>query len=222
MTFIPFDIKCYNKLYDKFQYLFETELINEICKHGRLKQFKEGETLIDIGTLITHMPLVIQGSIKVMTEDEQGDELLLYFLEYGETCAVTLNCCTRAKKSSIRAIAETDGEVLFIPVQKMEDWMVSYKSWRAFVLDSFNERLNEMLGAIDSLVFRSLEERLKKYLHDKAWVNKTGILQVSHAEIAHDLHTSRVVISRLMKRLEQEEFIKQSRNRVVVSEFAPD
>lgn len=221
MDFIPFDIKCYNKLHSKFQYLFEPELINEICANGQLKVFKEGDELMDIGTIISHMPLVISGSIKIMTEDKNGDELLLYYLELGDTCAVTLNCCTKKAKSTIRAITEEDSEILFVPVEKMEEWMVKFKSWRSFVLDSYNIRLTEMVEAIDNLVFNSMEERLIKYLRDKCWINKTHVLNITHQDIARDLHSSRVVISRLMKKIERENLIKQARNKIEYLEFAP-
>jgi CRP/FNR family transcriptional regulator len=214
MDFMPFDIKCYNKLFEKFQYLFEPELINEICQQGKLKTFDSDYMLIDIGDLITMMPLVISGSIKIMTEDQEGDELLLYYLELGDTCAVTLSCCTKKTKSTIRAISETKTEILFIPVEKMEEWMIKYKSWRAYVLDSYNIRLNEMLAAIDNIVFNSMEDRLKKYLDDKAWIAKSETIHVSHYEIAQDLHSSRVVISRLMKKLENQGIIKQNRNKI--------
>lgn len=216
MTFIPFDIKCYNKLYERFQYLFEEDLINEICKNGQARSFKAESLLIDIGDTITDMPLVISGSIKIMTEDEDENELLLYYLELGDTCAVTMNCCTKKTKSTIRAITETDTEILFVPVEKMDEWMVKYKSWRTYVLDSYNSRLNEMLSALDNIVFHSMEDRIKKYVLDKAWVTKTKDLKISHADIANDLHTSRVVVSRIMKKLESNGIIKQSRGSIQV------
>ncbi|MDF1697112.1 MAG: Crp/Fnr family transcriptional regulator [Saprospiraceae bacterium] len=219
MDFIPFDIKCYSKLEERFQTIFEPKLINEICQDGNLRIFKPNETLIDIGMLITHMPLLISGSIKILTEDEKGDELLLYFLELGETCAVTLNCCTRKAKSTIRAITETDCEILFVPVEKMEHWMIKYKSWRAYVLDSYNERLNEMVKAIDNIVFHSLEHRIKTYLKDKAWMAKSAILHISHQDIANDLYSSRVAVSRIMKKLESENFIEQQRNKIIIVEY---
>ncbi len=219
MNFIPFDITCYNHLYEKFSYLFEDELINEICANGKLRNFKEDEVLVDIGDVITHMPLVVSGSIKIMTEDKEGAELLLYYLELGDTCAVTLNCCTSAAKSTVRATAETNAEVLFVPVGLMEQWMVKYKSWRSFVLESYNSRLNEMISAIDNIVFNSLEQRLEKYLRDKAWITKCATLDISHQEIANDLHSSRVVISRLMKKLEKNNLITQSRHKVNFLEF---
>lgn len=220
MEFIPFDVTCYNKLYEKFQYLFEPELINEICAKGELKNFKENTTIMDVGTVITHMPLVISGSVKIFTEDKNGQELLLYYLELGDTCAVTLNCCTRAAKSTIIAITEEPSELLFVPVEMMEEWMVRYKSWRAFVLDSYNVRLNEMVDALDNIVFNSMEERLIKYLRDKAWVTKKSTLNISHNSIANDMHSSRVGISRLMKKLENDGVIKQSRNAVEFLEFS--
>ncbi len=221
MSFIPFDIKCYDKLYDRFQYLFEPELINEICQNGNLRKYKADSELIEIGSIITHMPFVISGSIKVLTEDKEGNELLLYYLELGDTCAVTLNCCTKKAKSTIKAITETDAELLFIPVEKMEAWMIKYSSWRSYVLDSYNDRLNEMVAAIDNIVFNSLEQRLTTYLREKAWIAKSETLILSHKDIANDLHSSRVVISRLMKKLENEKIIKQSRNKVVIVEFLP-
>jgi len=219
LDFIPFDIKCYTKLEERFQSLFEPKLINEICQNGNLRLYKPDEVIVDIGMLITHMPLVISGSIKILTEDDKGDELLLYYLELGETCAVTLNCCTRKTKSTVRAITETEAEILFVPVEKMEEWMIKYKSWRTYVLDSYNERLNEMVNAIDNIVFNSLEERLRRYIKDKAWMAKSAILHISHQDIANDLYSSRVAISRLMKKLETENFIEQQRNKIIVVEY---
>ena len=214
MNFIPSNSQCFDKLISKFEYLFEKELLDEICQFGVSKTFKADEMLMDIGDTISHMPIILSGSVKVMTEDKKGDELLLYYLEFGDTCAVTLNCCTRKSKSTIRAISESDVELIFVPIEKMEEWMVKYSSWRNYVLESYNSRLNEMLLAIDNLVFNSMEERLQKYLKDKVFVTKSKILNISHLEIANDLHSSRVVISRLMKKLETVGLIKQTRNKV--------
>lgn len=210
---------CYNMLMDKFQYIFEPELINELCKSGVVKTYKEGSTLMDIGQVLTHMPLVISGSVKVLKEDKEGNELLLYYLEYGDTCAVTMSCCTKPSKSAIKAITESDAEILFIPIEKMEEWMVKYKSWRGFVLDSYNIRMNEMLDAIDNLAFNNMEERLYKYLREKVMITKESKIHITHFQIANELNSSRVVISRLMKKLENEGLVIQHRNYVEVKEF---
>ncbi|MBK6498928.1 MAG: Crp/Fnr family transcriptional regulator [Saprospiraceae bacterium] len=206
-------------LMDKFQYIFESELINELCKSGVVKTYKEGSTLMDIGQVLTHMPLVISGSVKVLKEDKEGNELLLYYLEYGDTCAVTMSCCTKPSKSAIKAITESDAEILFIPIEKMEEWMVKYKSWRGFVLDSYNIRMNEMLDAIDNLAFNNMEERLYKYLREKVMITKESKIHITHFQIANELNSSRVVISRLMKKLENEGLVIQHRNYVEVKEF---
>lgn len=218
-SFIPFNITCYTKLYEKFQYLFEPELINQICKGGTLKQYSANEMIMDIGQVVEFMPLVVSGSIKIMTENAEGNELLLYYLELGDTCAITLNCCTSKSKSAIRAVADEAVEVLFIPIEKMDEWMITYQKWRAFVLDSYNTRVMEMLSAIDNLAFNNMDERLKKYLKDKVWVSKSEELNITHYEIANDLNSSRVVISRLMKKLENNGYIKQGRNKIKILNY---
>lgn len=218
-SFIPFDIKCYTKLYEKFEFLFEAELINEICHLGSLRKFDGGEIIMDIGQSVTHIPLVVSGSLKIMTEDDDNNELLLYYLELGDTCAITLNCCTSSSKCAVRAISEEPSEILFIPVQKMDDWMTTYKKWRIFVLDSYNTRVMELHKAVDNLAFHNMDDRLKRYLKDKVWISKSDELTITHYEIANDLNSSRVVISRLMKRLEKEGLVKQGRNRIKILNY---
>ena len=187
-----------------YGYLFEEKLIEEITEVSLLRDFKEGDVLIDFGEYIKKMPLLINGAIKILREDLDEGELLLYFIEKGDTCAMTMACCMGETKSEIRAIAETDGMVVMIPVSKMEEWLGKYKSWRHFVFNSYNNRLKEMLSAIDNLAFMNMDERLLSYLNDKAKINKSNEIQNTHQQIAYDLNTSRVVVSRLLKALENE------------------
>jgi CRP/FNR family transcriptional regulator len=200
-------------------YIFEEALLDEIAKVAVYKEFKADDYLIEIGDYIKTMPLLLTGAIKILREDENGDELLLYFLERGDTCAMTLTCCMGQSKSRIRAIAETDGAMLMIPVEKMEEWLTKYKTWRNFVFDSYNVRLNEMLEAIDTLAFMNLDERLYKYLTDKAKVIGDTEIKNTHQEIAYEMHTSRVVISRLLKALELKGKIKLHRNKIEILQF---
>ena len=206
-------------LTQSYGYIFVEALIDEIVKVATYKEFKADDYLIEIGDYIKTMPLLVNGAIKILREDENGDELLLYFLERGDTCAMTLTCCMGQAKSRIRAIAETDGSLLMIPVEKMEDWLTKYKTWRNFVFDSYNVRLMEMLEAIDTLAFMNLDERLYKYLTDKAKVIGNTEIQNTHQEIAYEMHTSRVVISRLLKALEIEGKIKLHRNKIEILQF---
>ena len=194
-----------------YGYLFEKELIDEIAQVSVLKDLKEGDVLIDFGDYIKKMPLLISGAIKIMREDLDEGEMLLYFLEKGDTCAMTMACCIGDTKSEIRAVAENDGQIIMIPVNKMEEWLGKYKSWRNYVFSSYNNRLKEMLSAIDNLAFMNMDERLFSYLLEKVKINNSTRILSTHQDIAYDLNTSRVVISRLLKALEKKGKIKLHR-----------
>lgn len=207
------------ELKEVYSGMFEENLIREISEVGTLKTFRENQKIIELGEYVTSMPLLINGAIKVLREDKEGDELLLYFLESGDTCAMTLSCCLGQTKSEIRAVAEKDTVLIMLPIQKMEEWISRYKTWRDFVFNSYHSRLSEMLDTIDTIAFLKLDQRLMKYLRDKAKINQNEVLQVTHQEIAYDLHTSRVVISRLLKKLEIEGKIQLQRNTLTVKEL---
>jgi CRP/FNR family transcriptional regulator len=198
-----------------YGFVFEDQLIDEIVSVAHLVEFKEGDILIDFGDYIKKMPLLIEGAIKILREDFDEGEMLLYFIEKGDTCAMTMACCIGEAKSEIRAVAETDGKIM-IPVTKMEEWLGKYKSWRNYVFNNYNNRLKEMLSAIDSLAFMNMEERLLNYLFDKCKINHSREIFSTHKEIAYDLHSSREVISRLLKALEIKGRIKLNRASVEV------
>jgi CRP/FNR family transcriptional regulator len=196
--------------------IFEDILIEEIVESSMLRDFKEGDILIDFGDSIRKMPLLLSGAIKILREDFDEGELLLYFIEKGDICAMTMACCLGETKSEIRAIAETKGQVIMIPVSKMDDWLGKYRSWRNYVFNSYNNRLKEMLSAIDNLAFMNMDERLLNYLIDKSKVNNSNEIHTTHQEIAYDLHTSRVVVSRLLKVLENNGKIRLNRASIIL------
>ncbi len=205
-----------DELQQHYGYLFEDALLQEINSVGTYKDIPEDFKLIEIGDYIKSMPLLISGAIKILREDKDGDELLLYFIEQGDTCAMTLSCCLGNSKSEIRAIAETDTKLIMIPIAKMEEWLSKYKTWQQFVLQSYHNRMTELFEAIDSIAFLKMDERLFKYLKDKAMVNHNEVIIVTHQKIARDLHTSRVVISRLLKALENAGKIELHRNSIKI------
>ncbi|MEN8927439.1 MAG: Crp/Fnr family transcriptional regulator [Flavobacteriales bacterium] len=207
------------ELEDSFGFLFESDLIDEIEAEGVFRNYKKGDVIIDYHQTIISIPLLIEGAIKILRQDEKGDELALYYLERGDTCSMTLNCCVGSQKSEIKAIAETDVTFVGVPVQKMKDWMKKYDTWMAFVFESYNNRFNELLESIDNLAFHNMHERLHKYLKDQTLVTKSTELNLSHQDIAYDMNTSRVVISRLLKSLENDNLIKLGRNRIQVLDF---
>ncbi|WP_396638324.1 Crp/Fnr family transcriptional regulator [Maribacter sp. R77961] len=195
---------------------FEQELINEIVQVGTFKEVPEGFKLMEVGQYVKGMPLLVSGAIKVLRDDNNGDELLLYYLEKGDTCSMTLTCCMGDAKSEIRAIAETDAKLIMVPIQKMEEWTAKYKSWRNFVFESYHNRLNELLHTLDSIAFDRMDMRLIGYLKEKARINKEDTIHNTHQEIAYELHSSRVVISRLLKKLEQMGKIELHRNYIKI------
>ncbi len=205
-----------DELQTYFGGLFEEPLLQEINQVGTLKEIPAGYKLIDIGDYVRAMPLLISGAIKIMRDDDDGDELLLYFLERGDTCAMTLSCCLGQTKSEIKAIAEMDTKLIMIPIQKMEEWTGKYKTWRNFVFQSYHQRLEELLHTIDGIAFMNMDQRLIKYLKDKVHIQKDDVIRNTHQEIAYELHSSRVVISRLLKKLENLGKIELHRNSIKV------
>ncbi|MCX2679742.1 Crp/Fnr family transcriptional regulator [Galbibacter sp. EGI 63066] len=201
---------------EKLNYLLDDTIIEELLRIGRVKSFYKDDIIMDIGQKLGFIPLLLEGSIKVLREDGNGHEILLYFLEEGDTCAMSLTSCLNHSKSKIRAIAADDVKLFMIPSEKMEEWFHTNKSWRSFILESYQVRFDEMIETIDALAFLKMDERLEKYLTDKVKLNGNWTLNITHQEIADDLNTSRVVVSRLLKKLENNQLIKLHRNKIEV------
>lgn len=194
--------------------IFEPTLITEINNTGTFKSYKEGEIIMDYDKYISSMPLVLKGTVRVMTQDEEGREILLYYLSSNESCAMAYTCCMESKKSEVKAIAEDDVEIVIIPQKNMDDWFCKYTSWRNYILQSFSVRFNELLNAFESIAFKNLDDRLIKYLVDKQKISGSSVIKASHQQIADDLATSRVVISRLLKHLENNKKLILYRNEI--------
>ncbi|HIP31442.1 MAG TPA: Crp/Fnr family transcriptional regulator [Crocinitomicaceae bacterium] len=204
---------------EQIGFLFDKDLLEEIYKVGRLKKIESGDIIMDPGEEISYIPFIIQGSLKVSREKDDGEELLLYYIESGDTCAMTLQCCVRKSKSSIKATAMEDSLLLMIPMQYMEDWMNRHASWRQYILESYHVRISELMETIDAIAFMRLDERLDKYLKDQAKLLGSLEINHTHQQIAEDLHSSRVVISRLLKQMESKELIELKRNKVILKGF---
>ncbi|MDO1449256.1 Crp/Fnr family transcriptional regulator [Rhodocytophaga aerolata] len=194
----------------------DPNLLEAIIKHGKIYELEAGESLIEPGQYIKMVPLILQGSIKVMRMDPDGRELFLYYLDAGDSCAVTLTCCSGLQKSDIKAVAEEKTKVIGIPFGLHESWTNAYKQWKDFVAMTYQTRFQELLNALDAVAFKKMDERLLSYLIVKAKQLKTNELSITHQEIASELGTSREVISRLMKQLEKLKLIELGRNKVYV------
>lgn len=203
-----------------FESVFEPALIKEIYQFGELRQFREGDIIMDYGKYIRMMPLIVKGTIKVFRMDENGNEILLYYLSASESCSMAYSCCVEAKKSEVKAIAEDDVELIAIPHIKLDEWLCKYTSWKNYIMRSFNERFLELLRSIESIAFHKLDERLVAYLKQKQRNTGSGVIKASHNQIAEELATSRVVVSRLLKQLENDKKIILYRNEIkLLKEF---
>lgn len=199
---------------DLLKQLFEAELYQEFIESATLKTFSEGSTIMQLGQRIDSIPIVKSGAIRVMREADNGEHFLLYFLENADTCSVTLKCCSGGKNSDIIAIAETDVEVYMLPSEKMNVWLQKYHTWREYILNAYNQRVEELLHAVDVLAFQQLDERLLQLLRDKAIFKGQSTIPITHQELAENLHTNRVVVSRLLKKFELNGTVRLGRNSV--------
>ncbi len=203
----------------KFPVLIEPALLAEMEHYCTTKTLEAGNNFIEIGDDVVAMPLLTEGIIKVVREDNDGNELLLYYLNGGDTCASTLSCCMERAKSEVRATVIENVTAIMVPIKCMEDWMKKYAGWRSFIMQSYRLRFEELLHTIDSIAFKKMDERLIDYLIQLSEERNTKILLGTHQEIADDLHTSREVVSRLLKQLEKLGKIKLSRNKIEIVEL---
>lgn len=195
---------------------FEQLLIDEIMAVGRLKKSLSGSIVISGEEPTTEVPIVMNGLLKVIQKNENGDEMFLYYLEGGETCAMSITCCMEGIKKPIKVIAEEDSILWMIPMMYLDKWIIKHESFRRFVFGSYQLRFDELLATIDSVVFSKLDERLYNYLLDTKQATGTYKIHKTHEQIAREMGTSRVVVSRLLKQLEKEEKIEQHRNRIEI------
>ncbi|MEQ8551592.1 MAG: Crp/Fnr family transcriptional regulator [Cyclobacteriaceae bacterium] len=194
----------------------EPKLIEEITTIGRLKKAKAGQVVISPEDQTNEIPIVLSGLLKVLRQDENGDEIFLYYLEGGETCAMSITCCIEGIRAAYKVIAEEDSSLWMIPMTYMDSWIIRYPSFRKFVFSAYQLRFEELLIAIDSMAFHKMDERLLKYLLDTKQAKGSFEINKTHEQIAKELNTSRVVISRLLKQLEKDGRIEQHRNKIEI------
>lgn len=204
-------------LEEHFPFFKEPELVDAILNVGKEVIIKEGEPIIRVGEFIKSTPLITNGLLKVIRQDDDsGSEILLYYLGGGDTCVMTVTCCMHQEKSKIKAIAERDSHIILIPFHYMDDWMRNYRTWRNFILQTYSARFEEMLSTLDQTAFESLDTRLIKYLNDKKTVLETSDFNITHQQIATELNSSREAVSRLLKKLEGLNVVKLGRNKIKI------
>lgn len=198
-------------IHERFPML-EPALIDEIEKVGVIKTFKAGEVMMRAGQYIKSTVLILDGFVKIFRQDNEGAEFLMYYLQPGNACAISIICASKAETSEISAIAQEETTAIMIPINYMDLWMSKYRSWYYFVLETYRSRFEELLIVIDNVAFRNMDDRLMFYLKRLAGRNGSNVISLSHQQVADELNTSREVISRLLKKMEQRGLVKLNRN----------
>lgn len=195
---------------------FEETLVNEIIENSSYKVFEADEILLKSGEQIKNTMLILNGRVKIYREDEEGKEYFIYFLEPGSACALSIMCGFRNEKSQIMAKTEVQTEAILLPFFLIENLMRKYNSWNRFVVETYRNRFEELLQTVDQIAFKSLDQRLMDYLTKQTEVHNSYFLPITHSQIAEDLNSSREVISRLLKKLENKNIVRLSRNQIEV------
>ncbi len=170
-----------------------------LAENGIIKKFKAGDYIVDVGQHFRSTMILLEGQIKVYRPDEEDREFLLYMLEAGQACALSMICEVRNEKSELQAVAQTPVTMLMLPLGLMDQLMLENRSWYHYVLQSYRERFEELLQVVDQIAFQDLDERMLAYLKKSQKQTQSSTLHITHEAIARYLNSSRVVISRLLK-----------------------
>lgn len=193
----------------------DKEFLSELKKFARQKTFAKDSVIISPGDEIQFIPIVIKGSIRVIRQDQKDQEIFLYYLHPGQTCAMSLTCCNAGQKSMIKAVTETETELLQIPVNMMEQWY-EFPEWRSYINNNYQNRFAELMHVIDLIAFNHMDKQLEHYLLERSKALNTRVLEITHQDIADELHTHREAISRLLRTMEQKKLVKLGRNNIEV------
>ena len=191
-------------------------LLEEIEKIGILSDFDKNTVLLRENSYIKVIPLLINGLIKIYKEEENGNEVLLYYIKPGETCIVSIMAGERDEKATVKGVVEENCRVILIPKEKLYSLRKNYRIWNLFIYEQFNDKFYEVIDMVKVLTFSNKEKRLLDYLIKKSNLNETKTVNKSHQEIANELGSSREVISRLLKKLEKDGKVKLSLRKIKI------
>lgn len=203
-------------MYAQLNHLFLEQNLVELIESKPFKDIPSDTVILEEQAYIREVPVVLKGRIKVRKIDESGREIILYHINPGESCILSITSCINNKPSNAEAITETDTKIITIPAKEVAEWMDKYKSWRAFVMKLYYSRLDELLSLVDNIAFKQIDfrlyEKLKTYQQSQG--NK---IKITHQQLAHELGTAREVVSRLLKQLEKKNLIHLERGIIKIN-----
>ncbi|WP_312299694.1 Crp/Fnr family transcriptional regulator [Chryseobacterium sp.] len=192
------------------------DLVEKLYRSGITKNYSEGDLILDENASIRSIPIVMKGMIKVIRTEEDGREILLYYIKAGESCIMSFLGGMHNEKSIVKAEVEEDAEILFLPVDKVSLFIKEYPEWLDYIFRLYHKRFEELLDIINAIAFKKVDERLLNLLHKKSELTHSDTVHTTHEQLANELGTARVVVSRLLKQLEEEEKVKLGRNKIVL------
>jgi CRP/FNR family transcriptional regulator, anaerobic regulatory protein len=212
------DEKIQSIVLNLFPDLTEMELKKELAEVAVIRTYQPGTIIMHEHETVQHLPFLLSGTVRITREDDDGRDILLYYITAGESCIASFSAVVFNEESRIKAVAEEVVEVLMIPATYVNKWNLLYRSWNNFIIKMYNKRFEQLLEVINSVSFQKVDERLKALLKRKAEVFKTKNLTVTHQQLADELGTAREVVSRLLKTLENDGLLELSRGMIKVSD----
>ena len=194
--------------------IFQSDLVKEIENSGNLKHFEAGDTIVNMDSYIKHIPVVISGSMKVIRTEEDGREILLYYLTPGESCIVSILAGMKNETSKIKAIVEEDAEIMLIPADKAKEWVRKYPEWTDFIFNLYQKRFEELLEVVNSVAFQKIDTRLLHLIKQKTQLYQSKEISVTHQQLADELGITREATSRVLKQMEKDHLLILSRNKI--------
>jgi CRP/FNR family transcriptional regulator, anaerobic regulatory protein len=187
-----------------------------LLQYGIVKTFHQGDLILNENAYIKAIPIVITGSIRVMRTDEEGREILLYYIKPGESCIMSFLSGLHEDTSKVKAIAEEETEILLIPVEKVNLLIKEFPEWLDYIFRLYHKRFEELLEVVNAVAFKKMDERLLHFIKRKSALTKSHTLYVTHEQLANELGTARVVVSRLLKQMEETGLVKLGRNKITL------
>ncbi|WP_394665388.1 Crp/Fnr family transcriptional regulator [uncultured Chryseobacterium sp.] len=192
------------------------ELVEKLYQYGVTKTYQEGDIILDENSSIRSIPIVMKGMMKVIRTEEDGREILLYYIKAGESCIMSFLGGMHNEKSIVKAEVEEDTEILFLPVDKVSLFIKEYPEWLDYIFRLYHKRFEELLDIINAIAFKKVDERLLNLLHKKSEILNSKTIIITHEQLANELGTARVVVSRLLKQLEDSGKLQLGRNKIVI------
>ena len=199
-----------------FEFRYSPEIKEKLLNYGNVKTFSEGDMIQNENAYIKAIPIVINGSVRVMRTDEEGREILLYYIKPGESCIMSFLGGIHEDTSKVKAIAEEKTDILFIPVEKVTELIKEFPEWLDYIFNLYHKRFEELLGVVNAVAFKKMDERLLNFIKRKSELTKSHTLYVTHEQLANELGTARVVVSRLLKQMEDEGLVELGRNKITL------